>query len=424
MWKKLFFCISVLMTFCFYECIHAISQPNDSGKDQFSFAEFVEYQQVMEAKFNQTMGEGLSSLDKRVFFYNQASDRLFSKKNDKGENIPINIAINGFGRIGRLVCRLALEHPEINLVAVNDLVPADNLAYLLKYDSTHGYYDRKVEVEDNAIIVDGKKILVFSERDPSKLSWKDLKIDYVIESTGLFTQAEEAGKHLIAGAKRVIISAPAKGDVPTFVMGVNEDKYDSEKDHIVSNASCTTNCLAPIIKILLDKFGIEEGLMTTIHAITASQPTVDGPSKKDWRGGRSAAQNIIPASTGAAKAVADCIPEVKGKLTGMAFRVPIADVSVVDLTVRLSKPTTYEEICQVMKEAAEGSLKGILAYCDEQVVSSDFIGTTYSAIFDRDAGISLNSQFFKIVAWYDNEMGYSARVIDLILYMAALEESD
>lgn len=337
--------------------------------------------------------------------------------------MPVNIAINGFGRIGRLVCRLALEHPEINLVAVNDLVPADNLAYLLKHDSTHGRYDKKVKAEENDIIVDGKKILVFSEKDPAKLPWKDLKIDYVIESTGHFTEAEEASKHLTAGAKRVIISAPAKGDIPTFVMGVNENKYNPEKDRIVSNASCTTNCLAPITKILLDRFGIEEGLMTTIHAVTASQPTVDGPSKKDWRGGRAAAQNIIPASTGAAKAVTECIPEVKGKLTGMAFRVPTADVSVVDLTVRLSKPTTYAEICKVMKEAAEGSLKGILAYCDEQVVSSDFIGTTYSAIFDQHAGIGLNSQFFKIVAWYDNEMGYSARVIDLVLYMESHERT-
>lgn len=337
--------------------------------------------------------------------------------------MPVNIAINGFGRIGRLVCRLALQHPEINVVAVNDLVPADNLAYLLKYDSTHGRFEREVRAEEDAILVDEKTILVFSEKDPVHLPWKDLKIDYVVESTGIFTTPEGAGKHLAAGAKRVVISAPAKGDVPTFVMGVNEKKYNPEKDHIISNASCTTNCLAPITKILLDHFGIEEGLMTTIHAVTASQPTVDGPSKKDWRGGRSAAQNIIPASTGAAKAVAQCIPEVKGKLTGMAFRVPTVDVSAVDLTVRLSKPTSYDEICQVMKEAAEGPLKGILAYCDEQVVSSDFIGTTYSAIFDKDAGIALNSHFFKIVAWYDNEMGYAARVVDLLVYIASREDN-
>lgn len=335
--------------------------------------------------------------------------------------MSINIAINGFGRIGRLVCRLGLEHPEINIVAVNDLVPSDNLAYLLKYDSTHGRFGKDIRAEEDGIIVDGHKIFVFSEKEPSKLPWKKLKIDYVIEATGLFTKEEEASKHLVAGARRVIISAPGKGNIPTFVMGVNEEKYDPEKDEIVSNASCTTNCLAPITKILLERFGIEEGLMTTIHAMTASQPTVDGSSKKDWRGGRSASQNIIPSSTGAAKAVAQCIPEVKGKLTGMAFRVPTVDVSAVDLTVRLKKATTYEEICLAMKEAADGPLKGILAYCDEQVVSSDFIGTTYSAIFDKEAGIGLNSYFFKIIAWYDNEMGYAARVIDLVLYMAERE---
>lgn len=337
--------------------------------------------------------------------------------------MAVNIAINGFGRIGRLVCRLASQREDLNIVAVNDLVPADNLAYLLKYDSTHGRFDADVKAEDNAIFINGKKILVFSEKDPQNLPWKDLNVDYVVESTGLFTTAEASEKHLKAGAKRVVITAPAKGEVPTFVMGVNEQNYNPEKDQIVSNASCTTNCLAPITKILLDRFGIEEGLMTTIHAVTASQPTVDGPSKKDWRGGRGAAQNIIPASTGAAKAVAQCIPEVKGKLTGMAFRVPTVDVSAVDLTVRLSKATSYEDICQAMKEAAEGPLKGILAYCDEQVVSSDFIGSTYSAIFDKDAGIALNPQFFKIVAWYDNEMGYAARVVDLLVYMASRERT-
>lgn len=328
-----------------------------------------------------------------------------------------NIAINGFGRIGRLVCRLAVKHPELNIVAINDIVPADNLAYLLKYDSTHGRYEGCISAEENAILVDGKKILVFAEKDPANLPWRDLAIDYVVESTGLFTTSEAAGKHLEAGAKKVIITAPAKGDIPTFVMGVNENQYNPQKDDIISNASCTTNCLAPITKILLDHFGIEEGLMTTIHSVTATQPTVDGPSKKDWRGGRGASQNIIPSSTGAAKAVALCIPEVKGKLTGMAFRVPTVDVSAVDLTIRLTKPTSYEEICRVMKEAAEGPLKGILAYCDEQVVSSDFIGTTYSAIFDKEAGIALNSNFFKIIAWYDNEMGYAARVVDLLIYI-------
>jgi glyceraldehyde 3-phosphate dehydrogenase len=335
--------------------------------------------------------------------------------------MPLNIAINGFGRIGRLVCRLALNKPEIHIVAINDIVPADNLAYLLKYDSTHGRFEGEVSSDENHLIVNGQRIKVFSEKDPAQLPWKDLKIDYVIESCGHFTHADEAAKHLTAGAQRVIITAPAKGDVPTFVMGVNEKLYNPEKDRIVSNASCTTNCLAPITKVLLDKFGIEEALMTTIHSVTATQPTVDGPSKKDWRGGRSASQNIIPASTGAAKAVALCIPEVKGKLTGMAFRVPTADVSAVDLTVRLTKPTSYEEICKAMKEASEGSMKGFLTYCDEQVVSSDFIGSTASAIFDKEAGISLNPHFYKIVAWYDNEMGYAARIVDLAIFMASRE---
>lgn len=335
--------------------------------------------------------------------------------------MSVNIAINGFGRIGRLVCRLVSEYKNINIVAINDLVPADNLAYLLKYDSIHGKFEANVSSDENHIIINGSKIAVFSEKDPEKLPWKDLKIDYVIESTGFFSSDEGSNKHLVAGAKRVIISAPAKGNVPTFVMGVNEKNYDPKKDTIVSNASCTTNCLAPITKVLLDNFGIEQGLMTTIHAMTASQPTVDGSSKKDWRGGRSASQNIIPASTGAAKAVALCIPEIKGKLTGMAFRVPTADVSAVDLTVCLSRPTSYEEICQVMKEASNNSMKGILAYCDEQVVSSDFIGSRYSAIFDKDAGIALNSNFFKIIAWYDNEMGYASRVVDLLLYMMKCE---
>jgi len=339
------------------------------------------------------------------------------------EAMPINVAINGFGRIGRLVTRLLCENSDINIVAINDIVPADNLAYLFKYDTTHGRFDGEVRAEEGAIIVDGHKILALAEKDPTKLPWKELDVDFVIESTGLFTTLEDAGKHLQAGAKNVIISAPAKGDVPTFVMGVNEKEYRPGKDRIVSNASCTTNCLAPVTKVLLDNFGIDEGLMTTIHSVTASQPVVDGPSKKDWRGGRSAPQNIIPSSTGAAKAVALCLPQVKGKLTGMAFRVPTLDVSAVDLTVRLSKPASYEEICKAMKKAAEGEMKGILAYCDEQVVSSDFIGSQYSAIFDKDAGIALNDRFFKIVAWYDNEMGYAARVRDLLLYMALKEKA-
>lgn len=334
----------------------------------------------------------------------------------------IKVAINGLGRIGRHVLRYALKSPQITVVAVNDIVPADNLAYLLKYDSTHGRFDAAVKAEEEYLIVEGQKILVLNEKDPAKLPWKKLNVDFVVESTGLFTKKEDAEKHLQAGAKRVIISAPAKGDVPTFVMGVNHEKYNPSTDKIVSNASCTTNCLAPITKVLLDNFGIEEGLMTTVHAMTASQPVVDAPSKKDWRGGRGAHQNIIPASTGAAKAVAQCIPEVEGKLTGMAFRVPVVNVSVVDLTVRLSKPTSYETICEKMREAANGSMKGILEYCDEEVVSSDFMGTTASSIFDAGAGIALNDQFFKIVAWYDNEIGYACRIVDLIKYMANEEQ--
>lgn len=335
--------------------------------------------------------------------------------------MPVNIAINGFGRIGRLVCRLAAAHDDIRIVAINDIVPSDNLAYLLRYDSTHGRFKGEVRFEENALIVNGKKILVLAERDPEKLPWKQLKVDYVIESTGLFTSVEAAQKHLTAGAHRVIITAPAKGDVPTIVMGVNQNIYNPEKDRIVSNASCTTNCLAPITKVILDNFGIEEGLMTTIHAITATQPSVDGPSKKDWRGGRAAGQNIIPASTGAAKAVTLCLPELKGKLTGMAFRIPVADVSAVDLTVRVTKATSYEAICEAMRKSAEGDMKGILAYCEEELVSTDFIGSTFSAIFDKPAGIALNPFFFKIIAWYDNEMGYAARVVDLVAFMASKE---
>lgn len=334
----------------------------------------------------------------------------------------VKVAINGFGRIGRLVCRLMSSRTDLELVAINDLVPADNLAYLLKFDSTHGRFKDEVRAEADAIIVKGKRIKVTSLKDPAHLPWKELGVDYVVESTGLFTHYEDAEKHLEAGARRVLISAPAKGDgIPTFVMGVNHEKY-SLQDKIISNASCTTNCLGPIAKVLLDNFGIEEGLMTTVHAVTATQPTVDGPSRKDWRGGRGAGQNIIPASTGAAKAVALCLPEIKGKITGMAFRIPIPDVSVVDLTVRLSKETSYEEICKAMKKAAEGPMKGILAYSDEEVVSSDFIGSSYSAIFDKGAGIALNSTFYKIIAWYDNEAGYANRIVDLLAYISSLEK--
>lgn len=328
------------------------------------------------------------------------------------------VAINGFGRIGRLVFRRLIEdNSPIHVVAINDIVPADNLAYLLKYDSTHGKWNQPLRSEENAIWVGDRKTLTTSIKDPAQLPWKELGIDVVIESTGLFTTSEQAELHLKAGAGRVLITAPAKGDIPTFVMGVNETNFNPQKDLIVSNASCTTNCLAPIAKVLMEEWGIEEGLMTTIHAVTATQPVLDGPSKKDWRGGRGAMQNVIPSSTGAAKAVALCLPELKGKLTGMAFRVPNVDVSAVDLTVRLRKPATYEAICEAMKKASEGKMKGILAYCDEPVVSSDFIGSLYSAIFDKDAGIALNDHFFKLIAWYDNEMGYSARVVDLLHYM-------
>jgi glyceraldehyde 3-phosphate dehydrogenase len=331
----------------------------------------------------------------------------------------VKIAINGFGRIGRLVLRSGINDPNIEFVAINDLVTPDNLSYLFKYDSTHGIFDGEVTHTDNEIIINGKKVKTFAERDPEQLPWKALGVDFVIESTGHFTDRVGAEKHIKAGAKKVVISAPAKDkDIPTFVMGVNHEKYNPSADNVVSNASCTTNCLAPITKVVLDNFGIIEGLMTTIHAMTATQPTVDGPSKKDFRGGRGAAQNIIPASTGAAKAVGLCIPEVNGKLTGMSFRVPTPDVSVVDLTVRTEKPTTLAEIKKKMKEASEGSMKGILGYTEEMVVSSDFIGDIRSSIFDADACIELSPTFFKLVSWYDNEMGYSNRVLDLVRYMA------
>ena len=328
------------------------------------------------------------------------------------------IAINGFGRIGRLVLRVGLQDPNLEFVAINDLVTPDNLAYLFKYDSTHGKFKGTVEHDAENIIINGKKIRCLAEKEPEKLPWKAMGVENVIESTGRFTDKEGAGKHLTAGAKKVIISAPAKDkDIPTYVLGVNESKYNPATEHIVSNASCTTNCLAPIVKVVLDNFGFSEGLMTTVHAMTATQPTVDGPSKKDFRGGRGAAQNIIPSSTGAAKAVGLCIPEVAGKLTGMAFRVPTPDVSVVDLTVKTVKPTSIKEIKQKMKEASEGSLKGILGYTEEAVVSNDFTSDPLSSIFDADASIELNANFFKLVSWYDNEMGYSNRVVDLIRYM-------
>ncbi len=334
--------------------------------------------------------------------------------------MAIKVGINGFGRIGRLVFRAAAKNPNIQFVGINDLVPADNLAYLLKYDSTHGKYDGTVEAEEDGIVVDGKLVPTFSVRNPAELPWGKNGADYVVESTGLFTDYVGAENHLKAGAKRVVLSAPTKDPerVPTLLMGVNHLKFDPAKDKVVSNASCTTNCLAPVAKVINDHFGLAEGLMTTIHATTATQPTVDGPSKKDWRGGRGAGQNIIPASTGAAKAVTLVLPELKGKLTGMAFRVPTPDVSVVDLTFKTAKSTSLKEINAAMKAASEGELKGILGYTDEEVVSTDFTTDARSSIFDAGAGIELNSNFFKVVAWYDNEWGYSNRVVDLLLHMA------
>jgi glyceraldehyde 3-phosphate dehydrogenase len=335
----------------------------------------------------------------------------------------IKVAVNGFGRIGRLVFRAGIDNPNFEFLCINDLVPPDNIAYLLKYDSTHGRFKGTVEAKSDGIVVNGKFIPCVSIRNPEELPWGQYGVDYVVEATGLFTNFDGASKHLKAGAKRVVISAPTKDPdrVRTLLVGVNHHTYDPAKDTIVSNASCTTNCLAPIAKVINDHFGLAEGLMTTVHAMTATQPTVDGPSKKDWRGGRGAAQNIIPASTGAAKAVTLVLPELKGKLTGMAFRVPTPDVSAVDLTFRTEKPTSYEEICAAMKAAAEGELKGILGYTDEDVASSDFTGDSHSSIFDAKAGIALNSQFFKVVSWYDNEWGYSCRMLDLMQLMAAKE---
>jgi glyceraldehyde 3-phosphate dehydrogenase len=336
----------------------------------------------------------------------------------------LKVGINGFGRIGRLVLRAGIDNPNIEFVGINDLVPPDNLAYLLKYDSTHGKLKHKVEAKEDGILIDGHFIPCVSVRNPADLPWGKLSADYVVEATGLFTDYEGAANHLKAGAKRVVISAPTKDPdrVATLLMGVNHYLFDPSKDIIVSNASCTTNCLAPIAKVINDNFGLTEGLMTTVHAMTATQPTVDGPSKKDWRGGRGAAQNIIPSSTGAAKAVALVLPELKGRLTGMALRVPTPDVSVVDLTFKTAKATSYKEICAAMKEAAAGSLAGILGYTDEEVVSTDFQGDTHSSIFDAGAGIELNSNFFKVIAWYDNEWGYSNRVIDLMLSMSQKEK--
>ncbi|MDG2342804.1 MAG: type I glyceraldehyde-3-phosphate dehydrogenase [Cytophagales bacterium] len=332
----------------------------------------------------------------------------------------INIAINGFGRIGRLVFRAAVNNPNIEIVGINDLIDANYMSYMLRYDTTHGRFVGEVSVEGKNLVVNGKKIRVTSEKDPSNLKWGDINAKYIVESTGLFLTKDSANGHVSSGAKKVVMSAPSKDDTPMFVMGVNNDSYSPEMN-FVSNASCTTNCLAPLAKVLNDNFGIESGLMTTVHAATASQKIVDGPSMKDWRGGRAAFSNIIPSSTGAAKAVGKVITSLDGKLTGMAFRVPTVDVSVVDLTVNLNKETTYEEICSVMKKASENELKGVLGYTDEAVVSTDFLGDSRTSIFDAGAGIMLNSKFVKLVSWYDNEWGYSSKVVELINYMESKE---
>ena len=334
--------------------------------------------------------------------------------------MAIKIGINGFGRIGRFVFRAAVENrSDIQIVGINDLCPVDYLAYMLKYDTMHGQFSGTIDfcTEENVLIVNGQKIRVTAERNPADLKWNEVEAEYVVESTGLFLSKDKAQGHIDAGAKYVVMSAPSKDDTPMFVCGVNTDKY-VKGTQFVSNASCTTNCLAPLAKVLHDNFGITDGLMTTVHATTATQKTVDGPSVKDWRGGRAAAGNIIPSSTGAAKAVGKVIPELNGKLTGMSFRVPTLDVSVVDLTVNLAKPATYAEICEAIKKASEGELKGILGYTDEDVVSSDFLGDTRTSIFDAKAGIALTDKFVKLVSWYDNEIGYSNKVLDLVAHMA------
>lgn len=338
--------------------------------------------------------------------------------------MAIKVGINGFGRIGRLVYRAMMEQGGFEILAVNDLVPSDNLAYLLQYDTMHGRFGHEVTHDDASFTAAGKTTKCVSEKDPASLPWKALGVDYVLESTGLFTDEAGAKKHLTAGAKRVVISAPTKSAdvIPTFAYKVNHEGYDPAKHTVISNASCTTNCLAPIAKVINDSFGLAEGLMTTVHAATATQPTQDGPSRKDLRGGRNAYMNIIPASTGAAKAVGLCIPELKGKLTGMSFRVPTADVSCVDLTFKTAKKTSMNEINAAMKQAAEGPMKGVLAYTEAPVVSSDFIHDPHSSIYDATAGIELNDQFFKVVAWYDNEWGYACRCVDMIRMMAQLDK--
>ncbi|AHN25401.1 aldehyde dehydrogenase [Gilliamella apicola] len=326
--------------------------------------------------------------------------------------MTIKVGINGFGRIGRIVFRAAQKRSDIEIVAINDLLDVEYMAYMLKYDSTHGRFDGTVEVKDGKLVVNGKTIRVTAERDPANLKWNEVGVDVVAEATGLFLDDATARKHIQAGAKKVVLTGPSKDSTPMFVMGVNDKDYAGQD--IVSNASCTTNCLAPLAKVINDNFGIVEGLMTTVHATTATQKTVDGPSHKDWRGGRGAAQNIIPSSTGAAKAVGKVIPELNGKLTGMAFRVPTPDVSVVDLTARLAKPAKYEDICKAIKAASEGPMKGVLGYTEDAVVSTDFLGEVCTSVFDAKAGIQISDTFVKLVAWYDNEVGYSNKVLDLI----------
>lgn len=334
--------------------------------------------------------------------------------------MAIKIGINGFGRIGNLSFQAAMGKEEIEVVAINDpFITADYMAYMVKYDTVHGRYPGTVKSEDGKLIVNGKEIKVYNEMEPKNIPWGELGVEYVLECSGVFTTIEKANAHLEGGAKKVIISAPSK-DAPMFVMGVNNKNYDSTMN-IVSNASCTTNCLAPLAKVINDNFGIKDGLMTTVHSTTATQKTVDGASKKDWRGGRAAAANIIPSSTGAAKAVGKVIPELNGKLTGMSFRVPTVDVSVVDLTCNLARPASYDEICSTVKKASENELKGIMGYTDEAVVSSDFIHDAHTSIFDAQAGIALTDTFVKLVAWYDNEWGYSNKLVDLAIYMASVD---
>ena len=331
--------------------------------------------------------------------------------------MTIRVGINGFGRIGRMVFRAAQDFSDVEVVGINDLLDPEYLAYMLKHDSVHGKFDGDISIDGSTLVVNGSKIRLTAERDPAELKWGDLDVDVVIESTGLFLTAEAAQKHIDAGAKKVIMSAPSKDDTPMFVFGVNDDSYDGEA--IISNASCTTNCLAPIAKVMHDNFGIKRGLMTTVHAATATQKTVDGPSAKDWRGGRGILENIIPSSTGAAKAVGKVMPELNGKLTGMAFRVPTSDVSVVDLTVETEKEASYEDICAAMKSASEGAMKGVLAYTEDKVVSTDFRGESCTSTFDAEAGIQLDDNFVKLISWYDNEWGYSCKVVEMARVIAA-----